>query len=138
MSIETACRAIIDGYAKGYSGTDAPMIDHVLELADHAKEILEMEQERKAKAPRPIVRSAPIPPRAVRLTMKDKLGNTYYLIVGERIYLTNPGQVPLAMSNVFSDAAKCEFALADSRGSVAALIAIANRYSHYEWSELRL
>lgn len=40
MSLKTACEAIVKGYAEGKCAMDNGMIDHVLEMADHAEAIL--------------------------------------------------------------------------------------------------
>ena len=50
----------------------------------------------------------------MRFTSTDSLGNVHYLVVTkEQIYLTNPQQVPLALSNICDDAAMVTFMLED-------------------------
>lgn len=55
----------------------------------------------------------------MRFTSTDSLGNVHYLVVTkDQIYLTNPQQVPLALSNICDDAAKLTFMLEDIMGVV--------------------
>lgn len=46
MSLKTICQPIIDGYAAEKSALDDDMIQHVVDLADHAQEIIDLEAER--------------------------------------------------------------------------------------------
>ena len=42
--IADTCQAILAGYAAGQSGMDEPMLNHLVELGDHAELILKMRE----------------------------------------------------------------------------------------------
>jgi hypothetical protein len=82
----------------------------------------------------------------IRLHGKDCWDNIHYLVIGSRIYLTNPGMVPLALSNEFTDAARLTFELRDIMDGeeddgvkLSRVIATANKYSrgNRKWEVLK-
>jgi hypothetical protein len=56
----------------------------------------------------------------LRFQSQDALGNKRYLVVtDQKVYLTNPGQTPLALTFIVEDAAKLQFMLEDLRDANA-------------------
>ena len=75
-----------------------------------------------------------------RFKSKDRCGNIHYLVVSDvAIYLTNPSQTPLAMSNCFLDSAALTFTLEDMMDSGASrrdVLAVVNRHAKGEvWED---